>query len=96
MKFILKILFTPVIALLAIAVWISSLALKLSAGVLGIIGTLMGILGVLVLLTSSVTNGVVVLFLAFLISPIGLPLIGVWLIGMVQDLRYFIQSKVYG
>ena len=37
MKFILKILFAPVIAILAVVIWIFALMLKLSAWVFGII-----------------------------------------------------------
>ena len=34
--------------------------------------------------------------MAFLISPMGLPLAAIWLLGKVQDLKYVIQDKVYG
>ena len=34
--------------------------------------------------------------MAFLISPMGLPLAAIWLLGKVQDLKYAIQDRVYG
>ena len=34
--------------------------------------------------------------LAFLLSPYGLPLAAIWLLGKVQDLKFAIQDKVYG
>lgn len=34
--------------------------------------------------------------IAFLISPMGLPLAAIWLLGKVQDLKYTIQDRVYG
>ena len=33
---------------------------------------------------------------SFLISPMGLPLAAIWLLGKVQDLKYAIQDRVYG
>ena len=34
--------------------------------------------------------------LAFLISPYGLPLAAIWLLGKMQDLKFAIQDKIYG
>ena len=96
MKFILKILFAPVIAVLAIVIWILALSLRLSAWFFGILGTIFGILGFAILLLDSVTNGIIVLVIAFLISPVGLPMLAAWLIGQMQRFRYFVQDAVYG
>ena len=41
-------------------------------------------------------NGVILLVMAFLISPMGLPLAAIWLLGKVQSLKFAIQDKVYG
>ncbi len=49
-----------------------------------------------VLITYSPQNGVILLVIAFLISPMGLPLAAIWLLDKVQDLKYAIQDKVYG
>ncbi len=54
------------------------------------------LLGVAVLITYSPQNGVILLVIAFLISPMGLPLAAIWLLGKVQDLKYAIQDRVYG
>ena len=32
----------------------------------------------------------------FLISPYGLPMAAIWLLGKVQDLKFAIQDLVYG
>ena len=96
MKFILKILFAPVIAILAVIIWLSALMLKLSAWVFGIISTILGLLGLAVLLLDSVTNGIIVLVIAFLVSPIGLPMLAAWTIVQMQRFRYFVQDAVYG
>lgn len=96
MKFILKILFAPVIAVLAIVIWILALSLRLSTWFFGILGTTFGILGFAILLLDSVTNGIIVLVIAFLISPVGLPMLAAWLIGQMQRFRYFVQDAIYG
>ena len=96
MKFILKILFAPVIAILAVFSWLCGLALSMSAWVFGIIGTILGILALAVLLLDSLTNGIIILVIAYLVSPVGLPMMAAWMIGQLQKLRYFLQSTVYG
>ena len=64
--------------------------------VLGLISTIIALLGVAVLITYSPQNGLILLLMAFLISPMGLPLAAIWLLGKVQDLKYAIQDRVYG
>ena len=96
MKFILKILFAPIVAILAIIAWVCGLTLSMSAWFFGIIGTILGILGLAVLLLDSVTNGIIILVIAYLVSPVGLPMLAAWMIGQLQKLRYFLQSAVYG
>lgn len=96
MRFLLKIVLAPAIALLAVLIWLCGLTLKLSAWVFGIIGTVLGILGLAILLLDSVTNGIIVLVIAFLASPLGLPMLAAWMIGQVQRFRYFVQDAIYG
>ena len=54
------------------------------------------LLGVAVLITYSPQNGFIFLLMAFLISPMGLSLAAIWLLGKVQDLKYAIQDWMYG
>lgn len=96
MKFLLKILFAPVIVILTLIIWTFALILRLSAWVFGIIGTIFGILGLAILLLDSVTNGIIVLVIAFLVSPVGLPMLAAWTIGQMQRFRYFVQDAIYG
>ena len=96
MKFVLKILFAPVIAVLVVLVSALALILNLSAWVFGIASTILGILGLAVLLLDNAVNGVIILIIAFLVSPIGLPMLAAWMLGQIQRLRYFIQDAVYG
>jgi len=54
------------------------------------------VLGVAVLVTYSVQNGIILLVIAFLVSPMGLPMAAAWLLGKLQALRYTIQDWIYG
>ena len=96
MKFLLKIVFAPAIAVLAVLIWLCGLTLKLSAWVFGIIGTILGILGLAIFLLDSTTNGIIVLVIAFLASPLGLPMLAAWMIGQMQRFRYYVQDTIYG
>lgn len=96
MKFVLKILFAPVIAVLVVLVSALALILSLSAWVFGIASTILGILGLAVLLLDNAANGVIILVIAFLVSPVGLPMLAAWMLGQIQRFRYFIQDAVYG
>ena len=61
-----------------------------------------GVIGIIyearpnVTLDYSPQNGVILLVMAFLISPMGLPLAAIWLLGKVQSLKFAIQDWVYG
>ena len=96
MKFLLKIVFAPAIVVLAVLIWLCGLTLKFSAWVFGIIGTILGILGLAILLLDNTTNGIIVLVIAFLASPLGLPMLAAWMIGQMQRFRYFVQDAIYG
>jgi hypothetical protein len=95
MRLILKILVAPVIVVLTVFVWICSALLYCSAWVFGLAGMVLGIFGVLALITKQITNGVILLVMAFLVSPFGIPMAAAWLISKIQDLRYAIQGWVY-
>ena len=85
-----------VIVILTLIIWTFALTMRLSPWVFGIIGTIFGLLGLTILLLDSVTNGIIVLVFAFLVSPVGLPMLAAWTIGQMQRFRYFVQDAVYG
>ena len=95
MRLILKIFVAPIIVVLTVFVWICSGLLYCSAFVFGLAGTLLGIFGVLALITHQVTNGIILLVMAFLVSLFGIPMAAAWLLGKIQGLRYAIQYWVY-
>ena len=95
LKLILKIVIAPVILLLTLAIWICVGLVYVSGLVLGLLSTVIALLGVAVLVYSP-QNGLILLVIAFLISPFGLPKLAFWLLGKVQDLKFAIQDLVYG
>ena len=95
LKLLVKILAAPVILALTLFVWICVGIVYISGLVLGLISMVIALLGVAVLITCSLQNGIILLVMAFLISPYGLPMAAIWLLGKVQDLKFYIQYFVY-
>lgn len=95
MRILLKILFAPLIVVLTLFVWICSGLLYCSAWIFGLAGTLLGVLAIAVLITTSVQNGIILLIMALIVSPFGLPMVAVGLLSLVQRFRFAIQDRVY-
>ena len=96
LKCLLMIVTAPVIWVLTLFVWLCMGLIYISGLVLGLLSTVIALLGVAVLITYSPQNGAILLVMAFLISPMGLPLAAIWLLGKVQSLKFAIQDWAYG
>ena len=96
LKCLLMIITAPVILVLTLFVWLCMGLIYISGLVLGLLSTVIALLGVAVLITYSPQNGAILLVMAFLISPMGLPLAAIRLLGKVQSLKFAIQDWVYG
>ena len=94
MKLLLKILAAPVIVVLTVFVWVCVLMLHISALILGLAGTVVALLGLAVLITYSVKNGIILLVIAFLLSPFGLPMLAVRVLGLLQDVNYALRDFI--
>ena len=81
---------------LTLFTWVCFGLLYVSSFIFGLASTVVALLGIAVLVTYSPQNGVILLVIAFLVSPLGLPMAAAWLVGKVQDLRFAIQDAVYG
>ena len=95
LKGLLMIITAPVILVLTLFVCLCMGLIYISGLVLGLLSMVIALLGVAVLLTYSLQNGLILLVMAFLISPMGLPLAAIWLLGKVQSLKFAIQDWVY-
>ena len=92
MKLIFKILLFPIALILDLFTWVcigliscSALLFRLASGIIAILGTA-------VLITYSVKNGLILLTIAFLFSPMGLPMLAVHLLGGLQSISGAIKT----
>lgn len=93
MKLIFKTLTVPVTLAIDLFTLICIGIISCSAMLLRLVSGLIGILGIAVLVTYSPKNGLILLTIAYLVSPMGVPMIAVWLLGGLQSisrtLNYF-------
>ena len=95
MKTIMRILLAPIYMILSILIWTSSAVLYCSAFVLGAIATVIGILGAAAAITGDVKNGILLGILAFLISPVGIPMVIVRVLAGIRRLQWYMKEEVY-
>lgn len=84
MRTVFRFITAPIRWVINMLIWICSLILKCSAGVLGLLGVVSGILAILLFVAGYQESGWMMLALALLISPIGLPLITVFALRGLQ------------
>lgn len=92
MKAILKVLTFPIVLILDLFTWICVGLISCSAILFKLASAILAILAVAVLITYSVQNGLILLTLAFLVSPLGLPMIAVWMLGGLQKISGSIKA----
>lgn len=91
MKAVFKILMFPVVLVIDLFTWICCGLLSCTAFVFSLSSSFVSILAVAVMLTYSVQNGVILLAIAFLISPMGLPMLATWILGRLQNFALMIK-----
>ena len=94
-RFFFRILMAPVALLMTTFLVPLALLLALSTRVLAIISTIGVLLALLLFVTGDHHNGGIFLLLAWLISPIGLPLIAEWLWRGLDTIRGMLWSFVF-
>lgn len=90
--FILKILFAPVSLVLSLFIWLCAGLISCTSFIFKLASGLLSLLAVAVLITYSVKNGIILLLIAFLVSPMGLPMLAVWLLGKLQGANAAIKN----
>ena len=96
MKVLLKILFAPVIAVLSIFIWLAAKIVQAAAIVLNFIAVATALGAICILIDGRTAHGVAGLIAAFLLTPFGLPLLSIILLGQVQKFKCWLQDRVYG
>ena len=92
MKWILKILTFPVVLLIDLLTLVCVGIISCAALPLRIVSGIIALLGTAVLVTYSPKNGMILLAIAFLFSPIGLPMLAVWILSILQGISQFIKA----
>ena len=93
--FILKILFAPLSLILSLCVLLCAWLLACAGFVFKLASGLLSLLAFAVLITYSVMNGIILLVLAFLISPMGLPMLAVQGLGKLQDVNAAMKNFIH-
>lgn len=92
MKLIFKILTIPVTLAIDLFTLICIGLISFSGMLLRLVSVIIGIFGIAVLVTYSPKNGLMLLTIAFLVSPMGLPMLAVWLLSRLQDVSGFLKN----
>lgn len=90
-----RIALMPIVLLLTVIHFLLALLLVLSTRVLAIISSLGITLSLLLFVTGDYGNGGIFLLLAWLISPIGLPLIAEWVWKGLDNIRSLMWRFVF-
>ena len=94
-KMLLGILLGPVVLALKLLNLFLMFVMAVSSTVLGIISALLGLLAVLTCFTLSWQNGLGMLVVAWLVSPLGIPLVAVWALDGLEKLEDWLVERVY-
>ena len=94
MRIIFKIIAAPFVVILTILGAFLSFIFGLATAALNIISVIVALLGIVTLITGQTTNGIIILVIAFLLSPVGLPAIVDWLIDKLYDLNYSLRDFI--
>ena len=96
MRIVAKIIAAPFVALLTVSWAVLVFLFCWAESILNIASVVSGLLAIVLFIIGQTTGGVVFAVIAFIISPLGLPLIVKWLIDRLGELnsklRCFITS----
>ena len=94
-KMLLGILLGPVVLVLKLLVLFLTFVMAVSSTVLGIVSAFLGLLAVLTCFALSWQNGLGLLVVAWLVSPLGIPLVAVWALDGLEKLEGWVVERVY-
>ena len=95
-RWMLKLLFTPLIVMMTIVTFGLGLVVALSSKALAVVSFALAAFAVPVFICGMDKSGCLLLILAWLISPLGLPLIADWLWRGLDNLRGIVMRFVFG
>lgn len=93
MRILLKILLFPITLMVSIILLVCQFVCIFSSMLLSILAFVLFSLGLAsIVLLGDVKQGLIALFIAFLLSPYGLPMIAAWLIGTIGGINERLKS----
>ena len=92
MRWIIKLLTAPIVLVIDLFILACVGILSCSTMLFQVVSSVIALLGILVLATYSPKNGMILLTIAFLISPMGLPMFAVWVLSALQSVSHFFKS----
>mgnify|MGYP000451311504 FL=1 len=92
MRWIFKLLTAPIVLVIDLFILACVGILSCSTMLFQVVSSVIALLGILVLATYSPKNGMILLTIAFLISPMGLPMFAVWVLSALQSVSHFFKS----
>ena len=95
MKTAMKIIFAPIMALMWIVVKMGVCITYISGLALGITSGTIAVISIAYMLTGLVINGIIGLIIAYLLSPYGIPMFTIMILGVIQRARVNLQSCIY-
>ncbi|MGN0150011.1 MAG: CD1845 family protein [Clostridia bacterium] len=96
MKILLKILFAPVMVLMWIAIKIGVAITYVSGLALGIISGSIVVISIVYMFTGARVNGLIGLVIAYILSPYGIPMFIIMMLGAVHRIRENLKYIIYG
>ena len=94
-KVVLRILLGPVVLALKLLNLFLMFVMAVSSTVLGIVSAFLGLLAVLTCFALSWQNGLGLLVVAWLVSPLGIPLVAAWALGGLEKLEDWLIERIY-
>lgn len=94
MRIIFKILAAPLVVVLAVGTAVLAFLCGVAEWLLNIISGLIVILALLDFWDKQFANGGILLFIAFLCSPVGLPAVAGWVVEKLVDLDYSLRRFI--
>ena len=94
-KVLLRILLGPVVLALKLPNLFLTFVMAVSSTILGIASALLGLLAMLACFALSWQNGLGMLVVAWLVSPLGIPLVAAWALDALEKLEGWLVERVY-
>ena len=92
MRWIIRIILLPIRLVLSLLIAFLTFILSLSTALLSVVSTLIFIIGLASIFQGDNQIVIEALILAFSFSPFGLPKLGIYVIGLLELLKYTINS----